>query len=65
MNILFIGDIVGKVGRKALKENLQTVKEKYDIDFVIANGENLSKVACGIREKHMSENKTSVILICF
>ena len=39
MNILFIGDIVGKVGRKALKENLQTVKEKYDIDFVIANGE--------------------------
>ena len=50
MNILFIGDIVGKVGRKALKENLQTVKEKYDIDFVIANGENISK------GKGMSEN---------
>ena len=31
MNILFIGDIVGKVGRKALIDNLNTVKKKYDI----------------------------------
>lgn len=42
MNILFIGDIVGKVGRKALKTNLSFINEKYDIDFVIANGENIS-----------------------
>lgn len=42
MNILFIGDIVGKVGRKALKKNLSFIKEKYDIDFTIANGENIS-----------------------
>lgn len=26
MNILFIGDIVGKVGRKALVDNLNTIK---------------------------------------
>lgn len=50
MNILFIGDIVGKVGRKALKENLSLIKEKYEIDFTIANGENISK------GKGMSEN---------
>ena len=42
MNILFIGDIVGKIGRKALKENLSFIKNKYDIDFTIANGENIS-----------------------
>lgn len=40
MRILFIGDIVGKIGRKIVKEKLQFYCEKYDIDFVIANGEN-------------------------
>ena len=51
MNILFIGDIVGKVGRKALKENLSFVKNKYQIDFVIANGENISN-GRGMNENH-------------
>ena len=51
MNILFIGDIVGKVGRKALIDNLNTVKKKYDISFVIANGENISR-GRGINRNH-------------
>lgn len=51
MNILFIGDIVGKVGRKALKKNLSFIKEKYNIDFTIANGENISN-GRGISLKH-------------
>lgn len=42
MNILFIGDIVGKVGRKALSKNLSFLIDKYDIDFTICNGENIS-----------------------
>ena len=42
MNILFIGDIVGKLGRKALAKNLSLIKQKYNIDFVIANGENIT-----------------------
>lgn len=42
MNILFIGDIVGKLGRKALLRNLPLVIEKYDVSFVIANGENIT-----------------------
>ncbi len=42
MNILFIGDIVGKLGRKALDKNLSLVIKKYKIDFVIANGENIT-----------------------
>ena len=40
MKILFIGDIVGRVGRRIVKEKLPYFVEKYDIDFVLANGEN-------------------------
>ncbi|MEA3512947.1 MAG: TIGR00282 family metallophosphoesterase [Campylobacterota bacterium] len=42
MTIAFIGDIVGRPGRKIIKENLSKLKDKYSIDFVIANGENAS-----------------------
>lgn len=42
MKIAFIGDIVGRPGRKIIKQNLQKLKEKEKIDFVIANGENAS-----------------------
>ncbi len=42
MRIAFIGDIVGRPGRKIIKENLSKIKEEYKIDFVIANGENAS-----------------------
>lgn len=37
---MFIGDIVGSVGRKSLTENLPKLKKKYSPDFIIANGEN-------------------------
>lgn len=40
MKILFIGDIVGKIGRRMIREKLPYFIKKYDIDFVIANGEN-------------------------
>ena len=42
MRIAFIGDIVGRPGRKIIKENLKKIKEEYKIDFIIANGENAS-----------------------
>lgn len=40
MNILFVGDVVGRPGRNYLKKNLPVLKEKYDVDFTIVNGEN-------------------------
>jgi metallophosphoesterase (TIGR00282 family) len=40
MKILFIGDIVGNPGRKAIKEGLPDLISKLKIDFVIANAEN-------------------------
>ena len=40
MNILCIGDIVGKPGRAALKNLLGGIKQEFDIDFTIVNAEN-------------------------
>lgn len=40
MNVLFIGDIVGNVGRSALKRVLPALKSKYNPHIIIANGEN-------------------------
>lgn len=40
MKILFIGDIVGSVGRAMLIEHLPKIKEEKKIDFTIANAEN-------------------------
>lgn len=38
--ILFIGDIVGRPGRAALKQLLPTLRENFLPDFVVVNGEN-------------------------
>jgi metallophosphoesterase (TIGR00282 family) len=40
MKVLFIGDIVGNVGRSALKRVLPALKSKYNPHIIIANGEN-------------------------
>lgn len=50
MKVLFIGDIVGKVGRLAVKGLLPAIVSRYKIDLVIANGENAAG-GFGITEK--------------
>ncbi|MBC7344590.1 MAG: TIGR00282 family metallophosphoesterase, partial [Clostridia bacterium] len=40
MKILFIGDIVGRPGRKLVGDLLPVLRKEYDIELVIANGEN-------------------------
>jgi calcineurin-like phosphoesterase len=42
MKVLFIGDIVGKTGRNAVKALLPNLTDKYKLDLVIANGENIA-----------------------
>lgn len=37
---LFLGDVVGKVGRQALKAKVPVLRRQYSADLVIANGEN-------------------------
>lgn len=54
MKVLFIGDIVGKTGRLAVKSLLPLIVNKYKIDLVLANGENAAG-GFGITEKVASE----------
>lgn len=57
IKILFIGDIVSKLGRNAVKELLPSIKKEYGIDFVIANGENTTN-GRGISFDHYNELKS-------
>jgi metallophosphoesterase (TIGR00282 family) len=40
MNLLFLGDIIGKPGRDAVSEHLAGLRARLKLDMVIANGEN-------------------------
>lgn len=40
MRVLFIGDVVGKPGREAIRILLATLKKEYQIECTIANAEN-------------------------
>lgn len=42
MKILFLGDIVGKPGRKVVSALVPGLREEYGLDLVVANGENAS-----------------------
>ncbi len=55
MKILFLGDIVGNSGCKAVKENLPKIIKKKKIDFVIVNGENAAQDGMGITENNTNE----------
>jgi metallophosphoesterase (TIGR00282 family) len=40
MRLLFLGDVVGRSGRRAVLEELPRLRERYKLDFVVVNGEN-------------------------
>ncbi|MCX8157077.1 MAG: TIGR00282 family metallophosphoesterase [Verrucomicrobiae bacterium] len=40
MKILFVGDIVGQPGRRAVRALVPKLRLRHGVDFVIANGEN-------------------------
>ena len=50
MRILAVGDIVGEIGLKKLKEILPNLKQREKIDFIVVNGENVAG-GMGITEK--------------
>lgn len=54
INILFIGDIVGTVGLQAVVKLLPSLVEKYSIDAVIANGENIHD-GKSLQKRHAEE----------
>ncbi|HUK78758.1 MAG TPA: TIGR00282 family metallophosphoesterase [Thermoleophilia bacterium] len=50
MNILFLGDVFGQPGRDAVVRELPALVADHEVDFVIANGENVANGA-GITSK--------------
>lgn len=40
LNILMTGDVVGESGRRAVARLLPTLRQEYQLDLVIVNGEN-------------------------
>ena len=40
MNVLIIGDVVGKIGVDMVKKYLPKLRQQYNIDFTVVNGEN-------------------------
>src|SRR3989442_150821 len=42
LTVLFLGDVVGEPGRTAVITRLPELKDKYALDFIIVNGENVA-----------------------
>ena len=42
LKILFFGDVMGAIGRKALQKKIPALKKKYGADLIIINAENLA-----------------------
>ena len=55
MRILFLGDVVGQTGCKAIKENLPKIIKEHNIDFTIVNGENAADEGVGITQNILDE----------
>jgi len=65
LNILCIGDVVGRPGRRVLAEKLKSVVQEESIDCVIANAENAaggSGLTCNIYQKLMKYGVNLVTL---
>lgn len=79
MRILAIGDINGEDGREFVYNNLGRIRDKYNIDFCVANGENTAEpngitrdiadslIRCGVdvitMGNHTFDNKESSIVL--
>jgi metallophosphoesterase (TIGR00282 family) len=54
MNFLFVGDVVGKGGRKAVMELVPELKREYNCSFCVVNAENIANGA-GLTQKCLKE----------
>jgi metallophosphoesterase (TIGR00282 family) len=54
VKLIFVGDVVGGVGRRTLAALLPGLRERYEPDFVVVNGENAAG-GVGITEKTARE----------
>ena len=54
VKILFIGDIVGRLGRATLAYFVPKLMKEHNFDLIIANGENTTH-GRGLSKKHYNE----------
>lgn len=54
MRMLFLGDVVGRAGRRAAVEAIPRLRLRYDLDFLVINGENAAG-GFGITEEIFEE----------
>ena len=62
ISLLFLGDIIGRPGRKSVKKCLPSLVQKYSPSLIIANGENAAG-GIGITEKVGKELFTQVDIL--
>lgn len=51
MQLLFLGDVVGRSGRDAITQRLKGLRDDWKLDFVVVNGENATNGA-GLSPAH-------------
>ncbi|MGR3614787.1 MAG: TIGR00282 family metallophosphoesterase [Paracoccaceae bacterium] len=51
MRCLFLGDVMGRAGRRAITEHLPRLRDEWRLDFVVVNGENASN-GMGLSGEH-------------
>lgn len=54
MRILFLGDVVGRAGRRAVTERLPMLRQEWKLDFVVVNGENATR-GMGLNVAHAKD----------
>ena len=65
MKVLFIGDVIGQPGCAFVRAKLPNLKREYQVDLVIANGEN-SAVGNGVLPQsanHLFDSGVDVITL--
>lgn len=51
MKLLFLGDVMGRAGRRAITERLPALRADWQLDFVVVNGENATS-GVGLNAAH-------------
>ncbi len=51
MKLLYLGDVMGRAGRSAIRDRLPALRERLKLDFVVVNGENATSGA-GLSPDH-------------
>ena len=51
MKLMFLGDVMGRAGRRAITENLARLRKDFKLDFIVVNGENATS-GMGLSASH-------------